>query len=210
MFLGRVGDDAAGRSVLAGQEPCMHILTLSQQCEEIGCWVAREYVQQLAAPNLQARLSVSDSGAATAACLCLVRSLFGLSRQSIRAMVAKLLRLCRLCSPFQGSVLPAAQHSHKPRVQVSSGGERTMRTYLGAAAELCSEAQLPRGWAAGAALVHAEGYMLYRPAFARAVLRAARQAGALVRLACSTRGTLPRCPFALLIAHLLPVSITLH
>ena len=59
-----------------------------------------------------------------------------------------------------------------------------MRTCLGAAAELCREAQLPRGWAAGAVLVHCEGYMLYRPAFARAVLRAARQAGALVRPSC--------------------------
>ena len=67
-----------------------------------------------------------------------------------------------------------------------------MRTCLGAAAELCSEAQLPRGWAAGAALVHCEGYALYRPAFARAVLRAARQAGALVRFACLIRGTQPQ------------------
>ena len=75
-----------------------------------------------------------------------------------------------------------------------------MRTCLGAAAELCSEAQLPRGWAAGAALVHCEGYALYRPAFARAVLRAGRQAGALVRLGCSTYETLPWCSFALLVA----------
>jgi hypothetical protein len=35
--------------------------------------LAREYAEALRAPNLRARLSVSGSSAATAACLCLVR-----------------------------------------------------------------------------------------------------------------------------------------
>ncbi len=55
-----------------------------------------------------------------------------------------------------------------------------MRTCLGAAAELRCVEQLPAGWADGAALVHVEGYILYKPALARDALRAARQAGALV------------------------------
>lgn len=36
---------------------------------------SREYARKLEAPNLRAHLSVSDSGASTATCLCLVRSL---------------------------------------------------------------------------------------------------------------------------------------
>lgn len=47
-----------------------------------------------------------------------------------------------------------------------------------------SAAQLPAGWVTGAKLVHCEGYVLYRPAFARDVLRAARRARALVRQTC--------------------------
>ncbi|KAK9831414.1 hypothetical protein WJX81_002890 [Elliptochloris bilobata] len=123
-FFGRVGNDAAGR----------------------------DYARQLAAPNLRACLSVSNTGAATAACLCLV----------------------------------------------SPSGERTMRTSLGAAAELRSEAQLPRGWAEGAALVHCEGYVLYRPELARGVLRAARQAGALVSLDLASFEVVHGCADALL------------
>jgi sugar/nucleoside kinase (ribokinase family) len=57
-----------------------------------------------------------------------------------------------------------------------------MRTCLGAAAELRCVEQLPAGWPDGAALVHVEGYILYKPALARDALRAARRAGALVSL----------------------------
>ena len=65
--------------------------------------------------------------------------------------------------------------------QVTPGGERTMRTCLGAADEFADEAQLPQGWADGAAWLHCEGYALHRPTIALAALRAAKHAGAQVR-----------------------------
>ena len=71
---------------------------------------------------------------------------------------------------------------------VTPDGQRTMRTYLGAALELASPGQLPAAAAAAAlaagrpALLHAEGYCLYRPGVAAAAMRAARGAGAAVSL----------------------------
>lgn len=64
--------------------------------------------------------------------------------------------------------------------KVTPGGQRTMRTCLGAAAELQDAAQLPAGWADGCAWLHCEGYCLHRPAVAIAAMRAAREAGAQV------------------------------
>jgi sugar/nucleoside kinase (ribokinase family) len=71
-----------------------------------------------------------------------------------------------------------------------------MRTCLGAAAELGCAEQLPAGWAAGAALVHVEGYILYKPALARDALRAARRAGALVNVVAPCSAECSTCPCA--------------
>jgi hypothetical protein len=84
-------------------------------------------------------------------------------------------------------LLPGKHHeSWMPTVQVTPVGERTMRTCLAAAAELSSPDLLPDRWADGATLVHFEGYVMYKPAFAAAAMRAARSAGALVRPLHST------------------------
>lgn len=45
---------------------------------------------------------------------------------------------------------------------VTPDGQRTMRTCLGASAHLTSSSMLPQGWPARAALLHCEGYCLYR------------------------------------------------
>lgn len=65
---------------------------------------------------------------------------------------------------------------------MTAGGERTMRTCLGAAADMCTPDLLPEGWSRGAGLVHVEGYILYKPQLATAALQAARASGSLVRL----------------------------
>ena len=58
-----------------------------------------------------------------------------------------------------------------------------MRTCLSAAAELQRPEQLPEGWADGAALLHLEGYCLYRPHLAEAAILTARHKGAAVSAA---------------------------
>ena len=69
---------------------------------------------------------------------------------------------------------------------VTPDGQRTMRTFLGAALELNAPAQLPSlltdsgGSAQPLRLLHCEGYCLYRPAVSAAAMRAARAAGATV------------------------------
>lgn len=65
-------------------------------------------------------------------------------------------------------------------LQVTPGGERTMRTCLGAADELREAALLPPGWARGCAWLHCEGYVLHRPAVALAVIGEAAAGGAKV------------------------------
>jgi sugar/nucleoside kinase (ribokinase family) len=45
---------------------------------------------------------------------------------------------------------------------VTPDGQRTMRTYLGASAQLTTAAMLPVDWCSGAVLLHCEGYCLYR------------------------------------------------
>ena len=113
-----------------------------------------EYRQSITAHGVRPLLLESGTGAATAACLCLV----------------------------------------------TPDGQRTMRTALCAALELSSPQQLPRelapppptdggaGAGAGAsgqppiALLHCEGYCLYRVAMAAAAMRAARARGARVSL----------------------------
>ena len=52
-----------------------------------------------------------------------------------------------------------------------------MRTYLGAAAQLTDLAMLPPEWCAGCHLLHLEGYVLYKPQFAKDAIAAARRRG---------------------------------
>lgn len=63
---------------------------------------------------------------------------------------------------------------------ITPDGERTMRPHLGAAAELKSAKQLPKGWTQGCRLLHCEGYCLYRPELAAGAMQAAKDAGAEV------------------------------
>lgn len=66
---------------------------------------------------------------------------------------------------------------------VTPDGQRTMRTCLGAAAELSSVSQLARCWPAPpATLVHCEGYIMYKPTLAREAMAAAKHGGSLVSL----------------------------
>jgi hypothetical protein len=63
--------------------------------------------------------------------------------------------------------------------QVTPDGQRTMRTFLGAAGELRRGAQLPvhvlDGSAANLSLLHCEGYCLYRPEVAAAAMQVGGQ-----------------------------------
>jgi hypothetical protein len=79
--------------------------------------------------------------------------------------------------------MTSGAHSHNAAHfrQVTPSGQRTMRTCLGAAAELQRLDQLPTGWADGLRWLHCEGYCLHRPGLAIAAMRAARAAGAQVR-----------------------------
>jgi sugar/nucleoside kinase (ribokinase family) len=83
------------------------------------------------------------------------------------------------------SVEPRLSRSSTPTGRVLSvvtpDAERSMFTFLGAAAEI-EEADIRVEDFEGAALVHVEGYLLFNPAVMRAALKAARQAGARVSL----------------------------
>ncbi|KAH7623985.1 putative sugar kinase [Nannochloris sp. 'desiccata'] len=67
---------------------------------------------------------------------------------------------------------------------VSPDGQRTMRTYLGAAQKLTSAEQLPIGTSdlENVGLVHFEGYSLYKIDVAEATMRSAREAGSKISL----------------------------
>jgi sugar/nucleoside kinase (ribokinase family) len=80
---------------------------------------------------------------------------------------------------------------------VTPDGQRTMRTCLGAAGELKSMTQLERVWRPPA-LLHCEGYVLFKPELARGAMRAARAAGALVSLDLASFETVGACRPALL------------
>lgn len=64
---------------------------------------------------------------------------------------------------------------------VDEGGQRTMRTYLGAAAKMTVD-DVPMDVLARADVLHAEGYALYKPEVLRAACAAAKANGALVSL----------------------------
>jgi sugar/nucleoside kinase (ribokinase family) len=64
---------------------------------------------------------------------------------------------------------------------ITPDAQRTMFTYLGASAEMQPREITPKCFA-GAAIVHAEGYLLFNPDLMMAVLKAARASGAYVSL----------------------------
>lgn len=57
-----------------------------------------------------------------------------------------------------------------------------MRTCLGASLELQSASQIGSEWCRDLALLHCEGYCLYRPKLAREMMQAAKAAGAVVSM----------------------------
>ncbi len=75
----------------------------------------------------------------------------------------------------------AAQPTGQCLSLITPDGERTMRTFLGAAGSLAPEEISPADFA-GAALVHIEGYLLFNPDLLLRVLAAAKQAGAKIAL----------------------------
>ncbi|KAF6260038.1 solute carrier, TRAMD3 or PAT1-domain-containing protein [Scenedesmus sp. NREL 46B-D3] len=81
---------------------------------------------------------------------------------------------------------------------VTPDGQRTMRTCLGASAHLTSSSMLPAGWAAGAALLHCEGYCLYRPQLALEAMREAQRQGALVSIDLASFECVANCKQPLL------------
>ncbi|KAL4853031.1 putative sugar kinase [Chlorella vulgaris] len=132
--------------------------------------VGREYRRSIAAHGVDPLLLESSSGAATATCLCLV----------------------------------------------TPDGQRTMRTALCAALELNTPQQLPPeltppsasgagndgdggggGGGGGLALLHAEGYCLYRVHVAAAAMRAARARGAKLSLDLASFEVVANCWAAL-------------
>ncbi len=85
----------------------------------------------------------------------------------------------------ENRVEPRLLSSEKPTGRVLSvvtpDAQRSMFTFLGAAAETRPEEIAPELFA-DAAIVHIEGYLLYNPALIRRALEAAREAGARVSL----------------------------
>jgi len=75
---------------------------------------------------------------------------------------------------------------------VEPSGQRTMRTCLGAAAELTACSQLANCWSPPA-LLHCEGYVLYKPALARGAMSAAKRNGSLVSLDLASFETVRNC-----------------
>jgi len=77
------------------------------------------------------------------------------------------------------------QHPALPNARclslVTSDGQRTMRTHLGAAMTLAPEEISPSDFA-GVRHAHIEGYLLFNPALADAILSAARAAGCTLSL----------------------------
>lgn len=81
---------------------------------------------------------------------------------------------------------------------VEKGGQRTMRTYLGASLRM-GAADFPEEEAlAGARLLHIEGYTLYRPELAKAAMKAAKARGALVSLDLASFEVVRNCRAQLL------------
>ena len=81
---------------------------------------------------------------------------------------------------------------------VEKGGQRTMRTYLGASLSMRAE-DFPAEEALGRSprLLHVEGYTLYRPELAEAAMRAAKARGALVSLDLASFEVVRNCRDAL-------------
>ena len=82
---------------------------------------------------------------------------------------------------------------------VEKGGQRTMRTFLGASLRM-QAADFPSDEAFGEAprLLHVEGYTLYRPALAKQAMREAKNRGALVSLDLASFEVVRNCRAALM------------
>lgn len=81
--------------------------------------------------------------------------------------------------------------------QVTPDGQRTMRTSLGAALGLTSADALPPAWWQDAAVLHCEGYTLYKAAMAEAAMRTAKRHGLQVSLDLASFELVHNCGDAL-------------
>lgn len=84
-----------------------------------------------------------------------------------------------------------------PDNQVTPDGQRTMRTSLGAALGLNSAEALPAAWWHDAAVLHCEGYTLYKAGMAEAAMRTAKQHGLQVSLDLASFELVHNCGDAL-------------
>ena len=82
---------------------------------------------------------------------------------------------------------------------VEKGGQRTMRTYLGASLQMGpGDFPVEEAFGSDPKLLHLEGYNLYRPELAKVAMRAAKQIGALVSLDLASFEVVRNCRVSLL------------
>ncbi len=84
-------------------------------------------------------------------------------------------------SGVEPALLRSASATGRVLSIITPDAQRSMLTFLGAASELLPSEVTPRSFE-GAALVHLEGYLLFKPELMLAALAAARKASALISL----------------------------
>ncbi|KAI7846386.1 hypothetical protein COHA_000097 [Chlorella ohadii] len=146
--------------------------------------VGAEYRASIAAHGVRPLLLQSGSGAPTATCLCLV------TPDGQRTMRTCLSAALELSSP---SLLPAQLGGGSS--SSSSGGAANGSSAAGSSADCASGQQ--RSSAGRMALLHCEGYSLYRLPVAAAAMRAAHAAGARVSLDLASFEVVQNCWAAL-------------
>jgi sugar/nucleoside kinase (ribokinase family) len=145
----------------------------------------REYTAGLAAHGVQPLLLTSSSGAATATCLCLV------TPDGQRTMRTALCAALELSDPTQLPAMLTDTGAGRAATQQGNEGMPQGSTSGGAGAT----GDAPGSSSAGAplALLHCEGYCLYRSAVAAAAMRAARARAARVSLDLASFEVVGRC-----------------
>ncbi|GFR51925.1 hypothetical protein Agub_g14410, partial [Astrephomene gubernaculifera] len=164
-----------------------------------------EYRRKLAAQGVTPLLLESRSGAPSATSLCLVTP--GDGQRTMRTCLGASLELrsegqiAEAWREMQGMQL-AVQGKEKEagaavEAAAAAGQQQQQEEEEGDQHETASDGGSDH-WAAGCALLHAEGYCLYRPQLAREVMSAARARGALVSLDLASFELVRNCKGALL------------
>ncbi|PRW45269.1 sugar kinase [Chlorella sorokiniana] len=148
--------------------------------------VGAEYRASIAAHGVRPLLLQSSSGAPTATCLCLV------TPDGQRTMRTCLSAALELNSP---SLLPAQLGGSGS--SSDANGSSANGSSAAAANGTCSSGSTGGGSAGGMALLHCEGYCLYRLPVAAAAMRAAHAAGARVSLDLASFEVVQSCWAAL-------------